>query len=501
MVSHGSTFQRGEKIAAMRPAKRRLEAMALGMQVMEAEPPVGRFGRLFEGLPTFEASNETLAKVAERMRERADDPAGDSDIPLGFAFLGQFIDHDITFDPVSRLDERLDPNALRNFRTPGLDLDNVYGEGPDGSRHLYDTMGANEASEHRLPFRLLEGDAAHPRDLPRNSAGTAIIGDPRNDENLLISQIHAAFLRFHNAVVRRLLLEDDDNPRDNKKLFESARRIVTAHYHHVVVDEFLPFIIGRDLVEDIKVNGPKFFHYGARPFIPVEFGGAAYRMGHTLIRAAYALNEHHPKEKPIALFDLPFFGLEKTNLDDRDAKHKRVQGGYHRQFEVDFSYFAPSDKQENLQFCRRIDARVAAPLFALPFIHQGQDAPASLPERNMRRGRTLGLPSGQEVAKRMGIEPIDNAALGIADIEGLRGQAPLWFYVLGEAGLNRDKGRLGPVGGRIVGEVLLGLVQAVQKDYSPNFTWSDLKPTLNGEGKKFGLADLLTFADRPDPKD
>lgn len=509
-IAHGGAFQRGQLFPTQKSNARRSAAKALFMETTATKVPVGRFGNIFENLSGFEPSNAAIAEVAATMEERVE--TDNSNIPLAFAFFGQFIDHDITFDPVSRLDERLDPQAVRNFRTPALDLDNVYGEGPDASRHLYDTRGADMDSEHRLPIRLLTGDTAHPRDLPRNAQGTAIIGDPRNDENLLVSQVHAAMLRFHNSVVDHLLAEGAGNPPANKDLFEEARRIVTTHYHYVVLTEFLPLLCGQDVVDDVLLNGRQFFKWeerSDRPYIPTEFGGAAYRMGHTLIRNRYQLNDEFSATKTIELFDLPFFGLEKdpdvfpiaevTPPQDKPL-HGPVTGGYDPRYALDLAYFVDVGDATKLQFCRPVDGKVAQALFKLPFIHQGQDAPNSLPERNMRRGRTLKLPSGQAVAQEMGFTPRTNPELGIDSISGLNGQAPLWFYILKESELDntdRDDGtsRLGKVAARLVTEVLIGLIEVVQESYDPFFQFANLKPSLVADGEPFGLAEMLTFAD------
>ena len=66
------------------------------------------------------------------------DPARDNlNIPSGFTYLGQFIDHDITLD-TSGIGERIDdPLTIENFRTSALDLDSIYGLGPGASPQLY----------------------------------------------------------------------------------------------------------------------------------------------------------------------------------------------------------------------------------------------------------------------------------------------------------------------------------------------------------------------------
>ncbi|MCA9067545.1 MAG: hypothetical protein KDA84_01390, partial [Planctomycetaceae bacterium] len=328
-------------------------------------------------------------------------------------------------------------------------------------------------------------------DLPRNRQGTAIIGDPRNDENLLVSQIHRALLGFHNEVVKHILNNADGNPPGNKDLFEEARNTVTLHYHWIVLHEFLPLIVGEEMAADVIVNGRKFFKWedrSDRPFIPVEFGGAAYRMGHTLIRETYNLND---AIQGLKLFDLPFFGT----CPRQDCGES---GGPSEEYNLDWNYFFDLGDATKLQFCRRVDAKIAKPLFELPFIHRSQDAPDSLPERNMRRGRTLKLPSGQDIAEAMGLSPLSNAQLGIDQINGLGGKAPLWFYILKESALTGDPGgaHLGPVGGRIVAETIVGMIDVVRDAIlAPNdpLSWTPTLPDRDGNIGKFTMADLVCF--------
>jgi hypothetical protein len=111
----------------------------------------------------------------------------------------------------------------------------------------------------------------------------------------------------------------------------------------------------------------------------------------------------------------------------------------------------------------------------------------------------------------MGINPIDDDKLldkldekldkGVLDLLGtsktkvrkdLENCAPLWFYILREAELEAGGGHLGPVGGRIVAEVLIGVVAADPESYlalDPDWT-----PTLPAHEGAFGLRDLLVPA-------
>ena len=206
----------------------------------------GRFGRMFRNLPPFAPADEDLVALAQEMIEppeddQGDETAGDNDnISAGFTYFGQFIDHDITFDPASSLQQLNDPDALVDFRTPRLDLDSLYGRGPDDQPYMYD------GKKFRLGRPLTEnGTATNARDLPRyndindpNAAKLALIGDKRNDENVIVSQLHAAMLQFHNKLVDQ----------DSVASFRDIQQQVRWHYQWIVVNDFLMKICGEEVV-------------------------------------------------------------------------------------------------------------------------------------------------------------------------------------------------------------------------------------------------------------
>ena len=211
----------------------------------------GRFGRMFRSLPAARHRATALHRLAETM---IDDSTDDEPITVaepedenptitaGFTYFGQFVDHDITFDPVSSLTAMNDPDALKDFRTPRLDLDSVYGRGKDDQPYLY---------QHADPLKLLLGVDRHPPsvtaprpDLPRNAEDVALIGDPRNDENVIVGQLQSLFLRFHNRIVDHVVAAGTD-PHD---AFAEAQRLVRWHYQWLVVHEFLPRIVGDAMV-------------------------------------------------------------------------------------------------------------------------------------------------------------------------------------------------------------------------------------------------------------
>src|SRR5438093_2227274 len=254
----------------------------------------GRFGRMFRSLRSakFGATDQeniaNLKKLGDAMSATFERPKDGKDeeesgIPALYTYLGQFIDHDITFDPASSLQKQNDPDALIDFRTPAFDLDNVYGRGPDDQPYMYD--GGNLF----LLGDPIQGGDPNAKDLPRNNANPrrALIGDPRNDENTIVSQLQGLFLRFHNRTV-------DENP--GLELAE-IQRLVRYHYQYVVLNDFLPRIVHSSVLKELK-TGPRydsrkleFYHWKNDPFMPVEFSVAAYRLGHSMVRPGYRLND------------------------------------------------------------------------------------------------------------------------------------------------------------------------------------------------------------------
>ena len=198
----------------------------------------------------------------------------------GTTFMGQFLDHDMMFDRTSRLGQPTNPVTVPNARTPEFDLDTVYGEGPIDSPQLYDPND---------PIKLQVETGGLFEDLPRDPAtNAAILGDPRNDENLMLAGLHTAFLLFHNHAVD--LVREQNSDISDVEAFVAARRLTTYHYQWLILNEFLPLFIGQRMVDDILANGRHFYtpHFG-KAFIPVEFQ-IVYRFGHSMVRPSYRAN-------------------------------------------------------------------------------------------------------------------------------------------------------------------------------------------------------------------
>ena len=429
----------------------------------------GKYDRLFPELAPL-AGDETLllelgyaGGLCDGSGASGDPGCDDAAGAAGWPLFGQFVAHDITADR-SSLQEHADPLLIRNFRTPRANLECLYGAGPAGSPFLYDRDD---------PAKLLlgENDAGRPDDLPRNRQGIALVGDPRQDVHLFMSQLHLAMLKLHNGLVDRL--REDGVPEG--ELFGEACRAARWHYQWVLVHDFLPRAVGEELMADLLASGPRFYRPKGEPFIPFEFADAAYRYGHSQIRHAYRLN-HRDAEYPL-FPDLVGF---------RPVPAERV---------VDWSYLFELPGGGQPQPAKRIDGRLPASLIQLPREITGEVEVVeyhSLAVRDLQRGHALGLPSGEAVADRMGELPLDPDEIGLR-AGGWRGDTPLWFYLLKEAEVRTDGERLGPVGGRIVAEVLLGIVDGDPDSFrAADPGW---RPTLPAaEPGRFTLADLLGFA-------
>jgi hypothetical protein len=430
----------------------------------------GRFGLLFKKLPAYQPPDDLLGSLARSMadpRPPGQDPSDhdqwdNPDITAGYTFFGQFVDHDITRDPTPMPQQRTDPHGLKNFDSPMFDLGSVYGRGPALDPQLYD-------AERPGYLAVAEHDGLY--DLPRAPDGTAYLGDPRNDENLIIAQLHVAFLKFHNALM------------DQGLVFAEAQRQTVWHYQWLIVEEFLPRICGSKIVDMLMALGSKIPWYKpkstVRPMIPIEFSVAAYRFGHSMVRPEYEMNDAHT---------FPIFPFPGDPRDDLRGSRPIPSG--HR---ADWTYFfdVPGrSRPDGLNFARLIDTRLAMPLHGLPSTVVALDQTplyTNLGERNLLRGKRLGLAAGQDVARSLLQKPLTNAELGLTDARW-GGKAPLWFYVLKESELKQNGRRLGPTGATLVAGTLLTLL------FLDRTSYVHVKPAWKPSTTPFTVGDFLVRA-------
>jgi heme peroxidase len=396
----------------------------------------------------------------------------------GTTFFGQFLDHDITFDASSTLGRATDPQEALNYRTPALDLDSVYGTGPVADQALYDP-------EDHIKLKVESGGLFE--DLPRRADGGAIIGDPRNDENLIIAGLHSAFLLFHNRAVDYVRAKGHLN--EPSSVFAEARRLTTWHYHWIVLHEFLPQMVGQAMVDDVLRRGRRFYRAGTgEAFIPVEFQTGTYRAGHSMVRPSYRANLAGDDGQPFfaLVFDPSQEGLpDPADLRGGSRAPRRFVGWQ------TFFDFGDGEVKPN----KKLDTKLSTPLFNLPLgAIASHDAPTALPQRNLLRHLTWQLPSGQAIARAMGVEPL--APADLQELEylgaGFEQNTPLWYYTLKEAEVVADGLHLGPVAGRIVAEVFVGLLQSDPGSWVA--TRPGWQPGLPGKNGGFEMSDFLTFA-------
>jgi hypothetical protein len=481
-----------------------------------AAAPAFRFSRV--GPPGVRLPETTLRKVALAMTGGSE---VDGTIPAGYTYLGQFVDHDLTFDATTvAFGDNVSPADLLQGRSPTLDLDSLYGAGP------LDPVSAGFYETDRTRLKVgrttrIGGDQARVGfDVPRVGTGSASekrkadIPDQRNDENLVVAQTHAAMIRFHNRVVAGL---GPATPAGEK--FEKARRKVVLHYQWMLRHDDLPRICDASVVSDVFANGRKVVEPGADPLsmptMPVEFSVAAFRLGHSMVREGYDWNARFPDGS--GTLDLLFFfsgtsgglGGDPTLPSNWIADWRRL----YRFAQVDRPDLKPPQGEFNL--ARRIDTRLVDPLAVLPAGSFGGGSGdegtirANLAFRNLVRARMLKLASGQQMAALMRANGVPVTTLtraqvrdgsggrGSAGLDGLTGvqrdafltDTPLWFYVLREAELNN--GRLTGVGARLVAETFH---RAMEGSSHSILRSTGFKPSLGAKEGRFRMADLLLFA-------
>ncbi len=456
----------------------------LQMHLCDADGSV--FGRLLPRNPIvrptdFNKARELLGALAASMKSTDDIQ---SEVPAGMTFLGQFIDHDITLDVTSELGRSTRHQLISNVRTPTLDLDCVFGAGPEATPHLYSKLHDGY---------LLMGNAVNPLDLARNCDGVALIGDPRNDENAIVSQLQGVWIRFYNILLHKLS-KSGKVYKALKHLHEDPKQLAKLltrwHYQWIVLHEFLPSLVDPDVCNRVywllkRHRFPTPFSDKTAP-IPVEFSVAAYRFGHGTVQNKYQMS----KDVKVGLFQqddgelgLPAFGPKG------------------KEFNIDWRYFFDIYRAKvEPQSARPVGTSIAAEVFDLPFVNNDMVMgdgelviPAaeakSLAHRNIYRDRFgFELASGQMAASAMGFTPLDrDQATKDAGLHKI----PLWYYCLQEAA-ETGHGKLSDVGGTIVATVIMRLLKN-----DPGSIWHHhgFAPCFGNHNKSFGMGYVADYVD------
>jgi Animal haem peroxidase len=414
-------------------------------------------------------------------------------LPAGYTYFGQFIAHDLSkFNDVAT-----------NKRTSKLDLDGVYGR-----TCLAELFEPNELGHKQ--FKIGRGlNREREEDLPRDPL-SAKIPDRRNDLHFIISQLHLAFLKFHNRILEQI---GKRNPHLSEcAVFEETKKIVKFHYQWVVVHDFLDRIchpplmnwlwpegqLGPDPRETLSEKFQRFFRIPLtnvthEPKLSYEFVLAGFRFGHSMVRPlnknssgpGYDLN-HHTRRLAIFHPEHRAFSLEAERLL---PTHWTVQ----------WDRFLRMDESEP-QFSRKISPHIAGSLAKLPksILPAVNSNVTNLAKRTLQAGRQHKLVSGQTAGKF--VKEI-YTELGIKDFKTIdeKGNDPLWYYILKEADQLGGGQRLGPVGSWIVAFTITDVLRRDKTSFcNQNETWS---PTLGKPGVPFTLADIIRHADMPVTKE
>ncbi|MBD2242311.1 heme peroxidase family protein [Nostoc sp. FACHB-888] len=495
---------------------------------------------------------QKLKDLGEAIIDRQDPESEDTNsiIPPVYTYWGQFIDHDITAntdravtdlqtditkDDFTPLSPDFVTDKLKNLRRPIFDLDSVYGDGP--TLDPENPTQAKDFYQEDDPVKLKVGQNAEQdangaptpgakippendllRDLPRNNR-IAAIADSRNDENLIVAQFHTAFLRFHNAVVDWVRQNEPQNAQDNKTLFVRAQTLVRWHYQWLVVNDFLKTVTANGTVDSILSDGLKFYHpRNGNLFMPLEFSVAAYRFGHSMVRAAYDYNRNFT-DQPGALTDATFLLLfiftGKRDLGggkDGPGPNDTLPFNWIIEWDRFVSKESAAKRQRNS--ARKIDTHLAFPLSNL--INEGNGEEGSedpiqlllkhLAKRNLLRGYFLSIPTGQSLADQLGIEKLtveelkqDNSPELNQALEPFLEKTPAWYYILKESEVRANGDSLGEVGSRIVAETIIGLMQNDPSSYLNERDYHDVwNPSkgvkLPNGGEIRSIGDFLKFA-------
>jgi Animal haem peroxidase len=551
------------------------EGLRRGMSMAASTDGVyGRFGRMFQGLSGPAYGDDLLFELAKSMIKDdigktfndADDDENDM-IAAGYTYFGQFVDHDITFDITSLREKTEDAAATQNFRSSAFDLDSVYGLGLGGHAFLYDDKGRFNLSARTdlappKPGKV-QGTHDHFRAQPPAGspagaeAGPALIGDPRNDENTIVAQIHLAFIAFHNRIIDdegllgpRRSAAHPQAPSDEVR-FQQAARLARHHYQWVVVHDFLkkicdPGTYGRYVKTDIRPPlkyYPKPADLAPYAYMPIEFSVAAYRMGHSMVRPSYALNslvgtvDRFPGTTRVPIFSGSTDPLANLN------GFRPLPGAWG----IDWGYFfdaLPGTPPQGFtkpvwQPSYRMDTSLVDPLKSLPDHAHFPERERNLAFLNLRRGVAFGLPTAEQVASRIELQVPEPGNTGAgahfllmdkkeiwsagsrfyvkgddANIDKVRkaraamapkfnAGTPLWYYILREAEFYSTKdssdklgGRhLGPLGSTIVLETFLGLLDADPTSFVHSTGWRPRREIAgNHLPGDFGLPQLIRWA-------
>lgn len=484
------------------------------------------FGTMFPSLSPFHYSDQAAADLAATMQNPTPDAPGvnrgtrddSATLPAEFTYMGQFIDHNLDFDQTPQPSANVNAGSLTNFESFRFDLNNVFGGGPTVDPQLY-------ASDHS--HLLVSGTLGTPQadgfptvtgnggvfDLARNPAnGQAILVEPRDDENQILSQISAAFVAFYNNFI---------NQGDS---YAQARQLTEDYFQEIVLTDVLPAYVGQSTIDRYLTFGPGGVAHVNTPnlpnanFTPVEFSVGAYRFGHALPRENYHINDIFPTttdiDDNVPIFDVNHFqtgdltggsplpgpnGATTTTCTATTLCNVPNPAGH----QIQWKYFVPqldaNPADPGINFARNTQPTMSPALFNLPAstIAGCPDAASpvcngsgSLIARDFARGNYDGLASGQAIAQALGCHVISAPSLNPTKDAVFNSGTPLIYYVLAEA--QKAHQTLGCVGGSIVAQTFIQVLWDTPNSIlHTNFRPDPRLVKLAPETPRFSFGDLL----------
>jgi Animal haem peroxidase len=456
-------------------------------------PDEGVFSRLFPELPPHEPGGDdpsaTLRELAAHIYDdgKNDNVRLNASLPAAYTFFAQFVAHDLSFDPSKFGQRTFDGVMHANLRTPRLDLDHVYGGDPDLNAHLYVCEKGNNTYRFRIGQTVDGGKKSGGEDLPRYD-GRAVIPDQRDDQHVIISQLHLALMKLHNAMMDRYAPLADLKPRAK---FFMAQRTTRWYYQYVIVEDLLPRMLGDAGERTLNAYRERWMGWQREMIqppvagsVPVEFSAGVYRVGHTTLRSRYRVNG---SSGSLPLFPVPELnGGSAASLLGFGQRRRELTVSWDRLLEV------PA-RRDLLQLGRAFGSSLSGTLRDIPGAaplpakdpKTGEVLPSGLAELDLERGLRLGLPSGQAVAARLGL----TAGKLAMDND------PLWYYAMRES--SQDGSSVGPVTAAILSKIFLDLLHLDPGSYlyqQPSWRPTELS---NDKDKRKGLARLLVLAGMP----
>jgi hypothetical protein len=527
-------------------------------------PGAQRFGKMFPKLPSFRFSAQAAADLVASMEDKSTDPVGvdegtaedNPNLPSVYTYLGQFLDHDLDFDTTPQPSAPVNPNTVVNHESFLWDLSDVFGGGPNSDPQLYAAdhthlliQGAVQTPKPNGETVVKNGNHNGVLDLPRAFNGSAIIADPRDDENQILSQIDTAFISFYNDFVNKGMS------------YAQARGLTENYYQEIVLTDVLPHYVGQAAIDRYlrvrQVSGHTVYsvytpNYPVGDYTPIEFSVGAYRFGHALVRQVYHINDILPDttdiDDNVTIFDLnafqrgdltgggqlpgPIPSSTACGITQPVAAQAICGLNNPAGHQITWRYFVPALSAEQvadglpidmastscagatsgpgspgtrgcgdtgINFARKTQTSIAPALFNLPAsaIAGCNDAASpvcngsgNLMSRDFARGEEYGLPSGQSIARAMGCPVIPASSINPTHDSVFDKGTPLLYYVLAEA--QRAHRTLGCVGAGIVTQIFLRVLwntpnSILRRPFTPSPSLIQIDP----HKKLFSFGDLL----------